>query len=107
MNNQSLTTQAERQPGQNLNNSAETPQPAVRSSAWLGDVAEKLQKQLNISQDVIKNSLITIARRLQRGESEDMGGILQNNIVTFLRLNNPETLETLGRLPTSNLCRQP
>ena len=72
----------------------------TRNSAWLGRV-------LGLSEDVIKNSLITIARKLQSGEEKDMGGILQNNILTFLRLNNPEMLESLRRLPASSLCRQP
>jgi len=72
----------------------------VGCSAWLGRV-------LGHSEDVIKNSLITIARKLQSGEEKDMGGILQNNILTFLRLNNPEMLESLRRLPASSLCRQP
>jgi hypothetical protein len=65
-----------------------------------------LKKHTNLSNDILKNSVITIAKRLKNNQT-DMGSVFQDNNLTLLRLNNPEILENLCLLPDSSLCRQP
>jgi len=70
------------------------------------DQAVALVKHLaNVSDDVAINSIMSIFRALKK-EKDDMGAILQNYILNFLYLSNPEMIEKLRRQPDSILHRQ-